>query len=118
MGESCKPPYMTDYNGRNIDPSDPNYDANLPEGETMYYPLTPFEQVADLEGIAEEELHKLEAIYRLGLMRCEGGIKRGSLENGIYFLPDSLVTREKAAKYLYFCFVLYQNIIKENHRTD
>ena len=118
LEETSKPPYMTDYNGRNIDPTDPNYDVNLPEGETMYYPLTPFEQVTDLGRVSEEELQKLEAVYRLGLMRCEGGIARGSLENGTLFLPDSMVTREKAAKYLYFCFVLGQNIIKENHCTD
>ncbi len=118
MGEMSKPPYMTDYNGRNVNPADPGYDANLPMGETMYYPLTPFEQVTDLGHVPEEELRKLEAVYRLGLMRCEGGIGRGSLENGTRFLPDSLVTREKAAKYLYFCFVLGQNITKENHCTD
>lgn len=118
MGEGAKPPYMTDYNGRNIDPSDPNYDANLPSGETMYYPLTPFGQVEDLEGLSEEKRQKLETVYQLGLMRCEGKIRRGSLENGTFFQPGGQVTREKAAKYLYFCFVLGQDIITENHRID
>lgn len=117
MGEGGKPPYMTDYNGRSIDLSDPNYDANLPSGETIYYPLTPFGQVEDLEGLSEEKRRKLEAVYQLGLMRCEGGIKRGSLENGTFFQPGSRVTREKAAKYLYFCFVLGQDILTENHRA-
>ena len=117
MEEGDKPPYMTDYNGRNIDPSDPDYDVNLSSGETVYYPLTPFERVEDLEGLSEERLRKLEAVYRLGLMRCEGGIRRGSLENGTFFRPGSRVTREKAAKYLYFCFVLGQDIITEDHCT-
>ena len=117
MGEERKPPYMTDYNGRNIDPTDPNYDANLPSGETMYYPLTPFERVTDLGGVHGEKRRKLEAVYCLGLMRCEGGIRRGSLENGTLFEPGRPLTRERAAKYLYFCFVLGQNIIRENHCT-
>lgn len=118
FGEGHKPPYMTDYNGRNIDSEDPNYDVNLPEGETMYYPLTAFENVADLEGLSEETLGKLETVYRLGIMRCEEEIARGSLENGTRFGPFRPVTRERAAKYLYFCFVLGQDIKTENHRID
>lgn len=118
MGEERKPPYMTDYNGRNIDLTDPNYDVNLDSDETMYYPLTPYGQVADLEGIRPELRRKVEAVYRLGLMRCEGGIRRGRLENGVLFVPDRVVTRETASKYLYFCFVLGQNIKKEDHRID
>lgn len=120
FGEAGKPPYMTDYNGRNISPEDPNYDVNLPEGETMYYPLTAFEDIVDLEELPEGTLEKLETVYRLGLMRCEGEgeTSRGSLKNGTRFGPFRLVTRESAAKYLYFCFVLGQNIKKENHLTD
>lgn len=116
--ESDKPPYMTDYNGKNIDPTNPDFDVNLPSGETMYYPLTEFGRVTDLKELPPDVLAKLEAVYRLGLMRCEGGIERGSLENGVLFLPNTPVTREKAAKYLYFCFVLGQKVTKENHRVD
>lgn len=115
MEEEKKPPYMTDYNGRNIDPHDPNYDDNLPEGETIYYPLVPFERVEDVSDLTSELYRKTEAVYRLGIMRCEEGIRRGFLKNGVLFQPRQVVTREKAAKYLYFCFVLGQNIKKENH---
>jgi len=86
LGEEKKPPYMTDYNGANIDPSDPNFDCNLPSGETMYYPLTPYEQVSDLGSLPEGVRKKIETVYRLGLMRCEGGIQRGMLDNGTFFV--------------------------------
>lgn len=118
FGEAGKPPYMTDYNGRNISPEDPNYDVNLPEGETMYYPLTAFEDVEDLGEVAGEAFRKLKTVYGLGIMRCEEGIKRGSLENGTRFGPFEPVTREKASKYLYFCFVLGQKIKRENHLIE
>ena len=66
LEEEKKPPYMTNYNGPNVDPSDPDFDCNLPSGETMYYPLTPFGQVADLDGLSQEVYQKVEAVYRLG----------------------------------------------------
>lgn len=110
-----RPRYMTDYNGITIDPSDPNYDANIPIGETVYYPLVPWKELADAEDIPEHVRKKAQKVYELGLMRSENGIKRGSLKNGVVFEPHAEVSREKAAKLLYFCFVLNQDVKKENH---
>ena len=118
LEEKNKPPYMTDYNDISISPDDPNYDSNIPLGATIYYPLVPFEKLEDMEELTKEEKTKVEAVYRLGLMRSEQHIRRGSLKNGRLFQPDLEVTREKAAKLLYFCFVLKQNVKKENHRID
>lgn len=117
-GEKNKPPYMTDYNGISISPEDPNYDANIPIGETIYYPLVPVERLRDLDGLNAEELHKIQTVYRLGIMRSEQGIGRGLLQNGDLFEPDVVITRGKAAKLLYFCFVLDKDVKIENHRVD
>lgn len=113
-----RPAYMTDYNGISIRPEDPNYDSNIPIGETVYYPLLPGEKLKDLEGLPEEMKEKILTVYRLGIMRSEHGIRRGSLHNGELFQPGEAVTREKAAKLLYFCFVLDKNVKTENHRID
>ena len=118
LEEKNKPPYMTDYNDISISPDDPNYDSNIPLGATIYYPLVPFEKLEDMEEITKEEKTKVEAVYRLGLMRSEQHIRRGSLKNGRLFQPDLEVTREKAEKLLYFCFALKQNVKRENHRID
>lgn len=116
--EEDRPPYMTDYNGITISPEDTNYDANIPIGETVYYPLVPVDRILDLEGLGTQVLHKVRTVYSLGLMRSEHGIKRGSLQNGELFEPEKRITREKAAKLLYFCFVLDKDVKKENHRID
>lgn len=116
--EEDRPPYMMDYNGITICTSDPNYDSNIPIGETVYYPLVPVDRIRDLDGLGGEALHKVRSVYSLGLMRSEAGIKRGSLKNGELFEPEKKVTREKAAKLLYFCFVLDKRVKIENHRID
>lgn len=117
-GEANKPPYMTDYNGISISPNDPNYDANIPIGETIYYPLVPVERICDLDELSEEERHKIQTVYRLGIMRSEAGIERGTLKNGTLFEPETVMSRAKAAKLLYFCFVLDKDVKVENHRVD
>ena len=109
----CKPKYMTDYNGVNLSPDDPNYDSNLVGESAQYYPLVPWEQLKDLETVEEDfrELkEELKTVYELGLMRSEKEIVRGKMINGSYLEPYRIVTREKAAKSLYFLFVLVQEI--------
>ncbi len=109
----CKPKYMTDYNGVNLSPDDPNYDSNLVGESAQYYPLVPWEQLKDLETVEEDfrELkEELKTVYELGLMRSEKEIVRGKMINGSYLEPYRIVTREKAAKSLYFLFVLVQGI--------
>lgn len=110
-----RPKYMTDYNGISIDPSDPNYDANIPIGETIYYPLVLWKELEDVGDIPKNIREKAKRVYELGIMRSESGIERGSLKNGVFFEPYAEVNREKAAKLLYFCFVLEQDVKKENH---
>jgi len=114
FGENVLLPYMTDYNGISITPSDPGYDANIPIGATVYYPLVPVERLEDLDEIEPDAREKVCEIYRLGIMRSEEGIRRGSLENGKRFCSKELVSREKAAKILYFCFVLDKPVKIEN----
>lgn len=115
MEEDKKPKYMTDYNGTTIDINDPNYDSNIPLGETIYYPLVAFERLQDVDELPPDSYSKVEAVYRLGIMRSEEGIARGKLTNGTLFLPEVIMTRAKAAKLLYFCFVLDKDIKMENH---
>lgn len=116
FGEENKPAYMTRYNDVTISPDDPNYDANIPIGKTAYYPLVSAEHLRDLDGLDRRTAEKIREVYRLGLMRSERGIRRGSLKNGEYFEPEEAVSREKAAKLLYFCFILGQDVRAENHR--
>lgn len=108
-----KPKYMTDYNGTNISPDDPNYDPNLVGEEAQYYPLVGYGKITDKSEIDEKYKKAMEDSYELGLIRSEE-CERGKMENGYKLEPKAIVTREKAAKYLYFMYVLGSDINKEN----
>lgn len=109
-----KPPYMTDYNGCGIAPDNPDYDPNLTGESAMYYPLVSWEQLTDTHSISGEFLTAARECYRLGLIRSETGIQRGRMCNGNLFEPHNIVTREKAAKELYFLQALVHDIHDEN----
>lgn len=109
-----KPAYMTDYNGCGITPDNPDYDPNLTGESAMYYPLVPWEQLLDTNSISGAFLTAARECYRLGLIRSEAGIQRGRMCNGSLFEPHSIVTREKAAKELYFLQALVHDIHDEN----
>jgi len=111
-----KPRFMTDYNGTALVPGDPGYDPNLDSGTrgAMYYPLVSFGQLTDTASIAPERFAKTKEAYELGLIRSEAGIARGRMANGTAFEPKTVVTRAKAAKALYFMWVLRQNVRGEN----
>lgn len=111
-----KPPYMTDYNGGGIAFDDPNYDPNLTGQSAMYYPLVSWEQLTDREQIAPPCRRAARECYRLGLMRSEVGIARGRMICGTTFDPKTVVTREKAAKELYFLQTLIHGILEETDR--
>ncbi len=111
---SEKPKYMTDYNGSNISPDDPNYDPNLIGDEAQYYPLVGFAAVEDKADIDSSIAEKIERAYNLGLIRCDENVTRGKMENSKTLLPKESVTREKAAKSLYFMYVLGSDINCEN----
>lgn len=113
FGRWIKPRYMTDYNGVNLSPDDPNYDSNLVGESAQYYPLVPWEQLKDLEEI-DAFREELKAVYELGLLRSEKGIIRGKMVNGDKIEPRRIVTREKAAKSLYFLWVLIKGIKEES----
>lgn len=99
-GENRKPQYMKE---------------TFSDGETGYYPTVAFDELQDVDGLEPELLHKIKTVYQLGMMRSEAGISRGSLENGVLFQPETIITRGKAAKLLYFCFVLDKDTKAENH---
>jgi len=111
-----KPPYMTDYNGSGISFDDPNYDPNLTGQSAMYYPLVPWEQLTDRERIAPPCMRAARECYRLGLTRSESGIARGRMVCGTTFDPKVVVTREKAAKELYFLQTLIHGILEETDK--
>ncbi len=111
-----KPPYMTDYNGSGIAFDDPNYDPNLTGQSAMYYPLVSWEQLTDREQISPPCRRAARECYRLGLMRSESGIARGRMACGTIFEPKTVVTREKAAKELYFLQTLVHGILEETDR--
>lgn len=108
-----KPKYMTDYNGTNISPDDPNYDPNLVGEEAQYYPLVGYGNITDKDEISAEYKETVEEAYELGLIRSED-VERGKMENGYTLDPKGVVTREKAAKSLYFMYVLGSDINSEN----
>lgn len=113
-----KPAYMTDYNGCGITPDDPDYDPNLTGESAMYYPLVPWEQLTDTASVSDTFSAAARECYRLGLIRSETGIRRGRMCNGTLFQPRCTVTREKAAKELYFLQALVHEIHEENDRYD
>lgn len=113
MPPYVKPPYMTDYNGVNISFDHPDYDPNLTGESAMYYPLVPWEQLTDHRDISAPLYQAVKECYRLGLMRSEHGIARGRMQNGSLFEPQLIVTKEKAAKELYFLQTFTHSIYDE-----
>lgn len=113
---TSKPKYMTDYNGISVVPGDPGYDPNLDSGArgAMYYPLVSWQQLTDTADIAPHLVSKIKDAYELGLIRSEKGIERGKMVNGTELETKVLVTREKAAKALYFMWVLDHQVNVEN----
>lgn len=114
MKFKLKPKYMTDYNGNNITPDDPNYDPNLVGTEAQYYPLVGYNAIKDRMSISLRFADKVKEAYNLGLIRSEVGIERGKVQNGYYIEPQKEVTRAKAAKSLYFMYVLGSDVHTEN----
>lgn len=114
MKFKSKPKYMTDYNGNNITPDDPNYDPNLVGTEAQYYPLVGYNAIKDRMSISLKFADKVKDAYNWGLIRSEVGIERGKVQNGYYIEPQKEVTRAKAAKSLYFMYVLGSDIHTEN----
>lgn len=114
MKFKLKPKYMTDYNGNNITPDDPNYDPNLVGTEAQYYPLVGYNAIKDRISVSLKFADKVKEAYNLGLIRSEVGIERGKVQNGYYIEPQKEVTRAKAAKSLYFMYVLGSDIHTEN----
>ncbi len=118
-GTYNKPAYMTNYNGSTVSPDDPTYDPNLTGKEAQYYPLVGWGNLTDKTSISLEYAEDVYDVYNLGLMRSEKGIKRGSMVNGTEFEPKAQVTRAKAAKELWFLWVLGQtNVLEENQITQ
>jgi PelA/Pel-15E family pectate lyase len=115
---STKPAYMTDYNGKSVLPGSAAYDPNLDTGArgAMYYPLLPWTQLKDTSALAPATAAKLRGAYDLGLIRSEAGIARGRMVNGDLIEAKAEVTRAKAAKALYFMWVLAQPPKAENDR--
>lgn len=115
-GNLNKPVYMTNYNGNTITPDDPNYDPNLTGKEAQYYPLVGWGNLTDKSEISLEYAEDFYNVYNLGLMRSENGIARGQMKNGTLLEPKTEVSRAKAAKELWFLWVLGQNnVLEENH---
>lgn len=114
-GRWRKPRYMTDYNGTALSPEDLNYDPNLVGESAQYYPLVPFQAILDLKDIDTSYYEKFRTVYELGLLRSEEGIERGVMKNGVYLRPKQVVTREKAAKVLYFLRILSKDIYEETN---
>jgi lysophospholipase L1-like esterase len=115
---TARPAYMTDYNGKTVLPGSPGYDPNLDTGAqgAMYYPLVRWSQLQDTAAVAPAYLDKLRDAYELGLIRSEAGIARGRMVNGRLLEPKLPVTRAKAAKALYFMWVLAQPPKTESDR--
>jgi lysophospholipase L1-like esterase len=115
---AAKPAYMTDYNGKTILPGSPGYDPNLDTGArgAMYYPLLRWTRLIDAADASPAYADKLRDAYELGLIRSEAGIARGRMVNGRLLEPRAGVTRAKAAKALYFMWVLAQAPKEENQR--
>lgn len=113
---TTKPQYMTDYNGTTAVPGSPEYDPNLDAGAkgAMYYPLVSYEQLTDTTDISPDLVDKVKDAYELGLIRSEKGIVRGQMLNGTELEPKNIVVRAKAAKALYFMWVLVQEVNVEN----
>lgn len=110
-----KPEYMTEYNGTTVTPDDPNYDPNLVGQEAQYYPMVGFGALTDTAAIDSKYADKVKEAYNLGLVRSEEGIERGVMKDGTALEPKAVVSRAKAAKALYFIYVLSEPILGENN---
>jgi len=112
----ARPRYMTDFNGKTVVPGMPGYDPNLDTGAkgAMYYPLVDWTHLTDTALIGPAYAAKVRDAYELGLIRSEKGIARGRMVNGRELEPKATVTRAKAAKALYFMWVLAQPTNVEN----
>ena len=115
---AARPAYMTDYNGKTTLPGSPGYDPNLDTGArgAMYYPLVHWTRLLDKGDASPAYADKLRDAYELGLIRSEAGIARGRMVNGRLLEPRAGVTRAKAAKALYFMWVLAQAPKEENQQ--
>ncbi len=113
---SARPRYMTDYNGKTVVPGMPGYDPNLDSGAqgAMYYPLVAWSGLRDTADLSPAYVARVKDAYELGLIRSEFGIVRGRMLNGRTLEPALPVTRAKAAKALYFMWVLAQPPKAEN----
>lgn len=116
---NSKPAYMTDYNGATLLPGMPGYDPNLSSGAqgVRYDPLVPWKLLKDKDEVEAGLVPELKDAYELGLIRSEHGLVRGRMENGDLLEPKLTVTREKAAKTLYFMWVLAHPVKQENDRV-
>jgi len=112
----ARPAYMTDYNGKTVLPGAPGYDPNLDSGAqgAMYYPLVAWSRLEDSADVGAAYAAKVKQAYELGLIRSEAGIARGRMVGGRLLAPKAQVTRAKAAKALYFMWVLAQPPKAEN----
>ncbi|MFP4974652.1 GDSL-type esterase/lipase family protein [Paenibacillus sp. CN-4] len=110
------PKYMTDYNKTTAVPGSPEYDPDLDPAArgVMYYPIVSFQQLTDTQAIDQKLFDKVKGAYDLGLIRSEKGIVRGKIRGGTELEPKGIVTRAKAAKALYFMWVLFQSPSMEN----
>lgn len=103
-----KPAYMTDYNGPAAVPGAAALDPNLNGGarDARYDPLLPWAALSDTAEITPALAAPVRQAYELGLIRSEQGIARGRMLNGRVLQPQQVVSRAKAAKALYFMWVL------------
>jgi len=104
-----KPAYMTDYNGAGTVAAsgrDPNLDGGA--RNARYDPLLPWAALVDGAQVAPALVPQVRRAYELGLIRSEQGIARGRMLNGDVLEPQKIVSRAKAAKVLYFMWVLAQ----------
>lgn len=115
LGNLNRTKYMTDYNGTNLPFDHPHYDPNLKGDSGQYYPLTPWEHIEDRKKISEDCYKTVKEAYHLGLIRCETNSRRGRYENGTCLDPQLEITKEMAAKCLYFLWVHGHDILEENH---
>ncbi|MFG6432641.1 GDSL-type esterase/lipase family protein [Roseateles sp. LYH14W] len=104
-----KPAYMTDYNGAGAVAAaarDPNLDGGA--RHARYDPLLPWAALVDSAQVTPALGPQVRQAYELGLIRSERGIARGRMLNGDALEPQTIVSRAKAAKALYFMWVLAQ----------
>ncbi|MDG5788541.1 GDSL-type esterase/lipase family protein [Evansella sp. AB-P1] len=106
-----KPQYMIDDYEKSNSNDDPNLDFGR---ETSYYPIILYPSLIDVDQVSATLASKVQKAYEFGLIRTEKGIRRGEMCNGIELEPKKVVTREKAAKALYFMWVLKNPMNLEN----